>query len=122
MTYRSAVLALVLFLSAPIAASAQSYAMQGIEHYFRLEWQAANGRRGPVIAGYVYNTAGLTADRVQLAIDAVDGAGKVTGTTIAQVLGTVPPGNRAYFEIPVREASAAYRVRVLSFDPIGRGQ
>ena len=121
MRYRGAVLVLLL-LVAPVAASAQSYVTQGIEHYFRLEWEAANGRRGPVIAGYVYNTSGMTADRVVLGIDLVDGAGHVTGTAMGRVLGTVPSGNRAYFEVPVREASAAYRVRVLSFDPVGRGQ
>jgi len=121
MRYRSAVLTLVLFLVTPVAASAQNYVTQGVERYFRVEWETATGRRGAMIAGYVYNTSGMTAERVRLAIDAVDGAGQVTGSTIGQVLGTVPPGNRAYFEIPVREASAAYRVRVLSFDPVGLG-
>ena len=121
MRYRSAVVVLLLFLVAPVVASAQSYATQGIEHYFRVEWEAAKGRRGPVVAGYVYNKSGINADRVILGIDTVDGAGQVAATATSQVLGTVPPGNRAYFEIPVREASAAYRVRVLSFDTIARG-
>ena len=120
MRYRSALFALLLLL-APTASSAQSYAIQGTEHYFRLEWEASTGRRGPAISGYVYNLSGTTADRMRLGIDTLDGAGQVTGSVIGYVLGTVPPGNRAYFEIPVRRAEN-YRVRVLSFDPVGRGQ
>ena len=120
MRYREFVLGLLVLLT-PVAASAQSYAIQGTEHYFRLEWEASTARRGPVVAGYVYNRSGLTFERVLLAIDTVDGAGQVTGSTIGQVLGTVPGGNRAYFEIRVPQAGS-YRVRVLSFDPVGRGQ
>jgi hypothetical protein len=120
MRSRSVVLGLLLLLAVPAIASAQSYAIQGVEHYLRLEWEAASTRRGPAIAGYVYNLSGLTADRVRLAIETVDGSGQVTASVIGQVLGTVPPFGRAYFEIPVRQAGP-YRVRVLSFDPIGRG-
>jgi hypothetical protein len=120
MPYLSAALALVLLLT-PIAVSAQSYAIQGADRYFRLEWETASGRRGPVIAGYVYNTTGYTMDRVRLAIDALDGSGQVTASTIGQVFGTVPPSNRSYFEIPAPAPAAAYRVRVLSFDPIAGG-
>ena len=120
MRYCRAVFALLLFLT-PTAASAQSYAIQGAERYFRLEWEAASARRGPVIAGYVYNLSGYATDQVRLGIDTLDGAGQVTGSVIGQVYSTVPAGNRAYFEIPVRRAES-YRVRVLSFDPVGRGQ
>jgi len=120
MRYRSALFALLLLL-APAASSAQSYAIQGTEHYFRLEWEASATRRGPAISGYVYNISGTAADRVRLGIDTLDGAGQLTGSVIGYVFGTVPPGNRAYFEIPVPRADK-YRVRVLSFDPVGRGQ
>jgi hypothetical protein len=121
MTAKSVVLA-ALMLVAPAAGFAQSYAIQGIEHYFRVESSTGQGRRGPAVAGYVYNKYGQTTDRVRLAIETLDGAGQVTSTKIAQVLGDIPPGGRAYFEIPVSSATSQYRVRVLSFDPIGRGQ
>jgi hypothetical protein len=108
--------------AAPAVVAAQSYAIQGIERYFRVEASTAQGRRGPVVAGYVYNTYGHTADRVRIAVEGVDAAGQVTSTQIAQVLGSVPPGDRVYFEVPVPGTAREYRVRVLSFDPIGRGQ
>ena len=121
MRHRGVVLALLLTVASPAFAFAQSYAMQGVERYLRVEWEAGQSRRGPVVAGYVYNTSGYTADRVRLSIDSVDAAGQVTATQIVQVLGEVPAGNRSYFEFRANNAGP-YRVRALSFDPIGRGQ
>ena len=120
MRYLSAVWLAVLLLAPVAEVSAQNYAIQGIEHHFRVEWEGTNGRRGPVVAGYVYNLSGFTADRVRLAVESVDGGGQVTATAFSTVVGTVPPGNRSYFEVPVRSAGP-YRVRVLSFEPVGRG-
>jgi hypothetical protein len=120
MGYRGFVLGVLLLMLATNG-WAQSYAIQGVEHYFRLEWEKSTARRGPVVAGYIYNTSGFTAERVRLGIDFVDAGGQVVGNTMGYVLGTVPNGNRAYFEVPVRDA-VSYKVRVLSFDPVGRGQ
>jgi hypothetical protein len=121
MTAKSVVLA-ALMTMAPAAVQAQSYAIQGVERYVRVESSTTSQtRRGPVVSGYVFNEYGQTLDRVRLAVDTLDSAGQVTSTRIAQVLGTVPPHNRAYFEVPVPDVAARYRVRVLSFDPIGRG-
>ena len=110
------VLLAVLLLLAPVAAHAQNYAIQGLENKFRVESSVANGRRGPVVYGYVYNLTGYTADRVRLSVENANGG----GSTIGEVMGTVPADNRAYFEIPVKDAGT-YRVRVLSYDPVGRG-
>jgi hypothetical protein len=56
---------------------------------------------------------------MQLAIDRLDASGNVIGTSTTWVLGEVPPTNRAYFTTRV-EPAASYRVRILSFDWIGR--
>ena len=122
MTAKRVVLAALMVVVAPAAVFAQSYAMQGVEHYLRVEASTSQGRRGPVVAGYVYNKYGQTADRVRLAVETVDGAGKVTSTKITEVIGGIPPHDRAYFEVPVDSAATPYRVRPLSFDPVGRGQ
>ena len=121
MVMKSTALA-ILLLTAPAAVSAQSYAIQGIERYFRVESSATSGPRGRIVSGYVYNTYGHTADRVRLVVEALDGGGQVTGSTIANIVGTVPPNGRAYFEARAPGDAASYRVRVLSFDPVGRGQ
>ena len=76
MRYRTAVLILLLLATPSNVGWAQSYATQGIESYLRVEFQAGSGRRGPVVAGYVLNVTGYTADRVRLAIESVIAAPK----------------------------------------------
>jgi hypothetical protein len=73
-----------------------------------------------VLSGYVYGQySGLSASHMQLAIERLDAAGQVIGTSTTWVLGDVPPNNRAYFTTRV-EPAASYRVRILSFDWVGR--
>jgi hypothetical protein len=48
-------------------------------------------------------------------VDALDGAGQVTGSTVGYVLGEVPPSNRSYFEIKAPAKAASYRVTIESF-------
>jgi len=111
----------ILLLMAPATVAAQSYAIQGIEHYVRVEASTSQGRYGPVVAGYVHNLYGHPIDRVRLALETVDASGKVTSSKIVYVLGTVPVDGRGYFEEPAPAAGTNYRVRALSFDPIARG-
>ena len=127
MGMKSVVLATLVLIAAfgvllvPTTVSAQSYAIQGLDRFFRIESTSAPGSRGPVISGYVYNIYGHTADHVRLIIESVDGAGQVTASTVVALLGTIGPGDRVYFQaVAPREGS--YRVRVASYDPIGRGQ
>ena len=120
MRVKSVVLASLL-LVVPAAVGAQSYAIQGIERYFRVESELTQGRRGPVMTGYVYNKYGNAAGNVRLIVEGLDAGGQVASSTIAQLFGEVPPFNRAYFEIPAPRGGTTYRVRVLSFDPVARG-
>lgn len=114
------VLLAALVLLAPGTVSAQSYAIEGVERFFRIESTAVPGPRGVVVSGYVYNTYGHTADRLRLVVEALDGAGQVIASTFIHIAGIVEPGGRAYFET-VAPPAASHRVRVISYDPIGRG-
>jgi hypothetical protein len=111
----------LLLLAMPAAAGAQNFGIEGIDRYLRLEWEASQGRRGPVLAGYVHNIYGHTADRVRVMIEGLDAGGQVTSTSQTQVMGQIDPGGRGYFEVPAPRGAASYRLRVISFDPIGRG-
>jgi len=117
---RIALLAAVVILTAAGHASAQLYAPETIAQDFRVEWQVGQNRKGPMIDGYVYNTAMRTADRMKLKIDQLDSAGNVVGSTTAVVLGTIPNDGRAYFSASVPPA-ASYRVQPYSFDWTGGG-
>jgi len=81
----------------------------------RIEWQTRPAARGSLIAGYVHNETGTTADKVLLRIEGLDDAGRVTSTSTGYVVGTVPPFNRTYFEVLVPTA-ASYRVNISSFE------
>ncbi len=74
-----------------------------------------------MVWGYIYNAYGQSADNVRYVVEGLDGSGQVTSSTIGRVLGTAPALTRTYFEVPVPAGLSQYRVRVLSFDPMGRG-
>jgi len=99
---------------------AETYAAESLNRYFTIEWQVARSAGGPVIEGYVYNKQDMPVIRMVLAIERVDGAGQVVGSSTAWVLG-VPSGNRAFFQAKTTEA-AGYRVKVLTFDWGPRGR
>ncbi len=102
-------------LTGAVGVSAQIYAPESLERYFRLEWEVTRGKKGPGIEGYVYNQALRTAERMRVQIERLDASGKVVGSSTVWVFGTVRADGRAYFSASVSEA-ASYRVRVLSFD------
>ena len=98
------------------SALAANYTQETLDRYFRIEYQVEPRAAQPVVSGYVYNLhPGLPADRMQLAIDALDASGKVVGSSSTWILGGVPVGSRAYFAAPVVPA-ASYRVQVLFLD------
>jgi hypothetical protein len=107
--------------AAPGPAGAQSdpsYAIYGVDQYFKLEWQPDERRGKPLVSGYVTNQWGLPAKNVRLRVEALDAAGNVTATYIGYVNAFVIPGSHVYFEVPVPVKAPGYRVRVLSFDPV----
>ena len=90
---------------------------RSVDSDLRVEGTDSEDRRGrPVVSGYVYNQrAGSYAVSVRLRVNALDGSGQVTGSTVGYVLGEVPPSNRSYFEIKAPAKSASYRVTIESF-------
>ena len=98
------------------SAVAANYTQETVDRYLRIEYHVEPGAAPPVVSGYVYNMhPNVPADRMQLAIDAIDASGKVVGTSSIWILGGVPAGNRGYFSAQVVPA-ASYRVQVLFFD------
>jgi hypothetical protein len=119
-------LAVALLAEAPVlaraAGAAETYGIPGSERYFRVDWDVhSGGRRGRSIRGYVNNDSGTHAGSIRVAVDALDASGQVTGTAVHQVLGIAPPFSRLYFELPASGGADRYRVRVLSWDWVGRG-
>ena len=114
-------LCLALVLAAVVSlvvgsAAAANYTQETLDRYLRIDYHVEPSAAQPVVSGYVYNMhPGAPADRMQLAIDALDASGKVVGSSSTWILGNVPVGSRAYFTAPVVPA-ASYRVQVLFLD------
>jgi hypothetical protein len=118
---RLALVVTVVALLLTDSAGAATVAQETLDRYFRIEYQVAQSATKPVLSGYIYNAhPGTPVERMQLAIEGLDAAGNVVGSSSTWVLGTVPPGNRAYFSTSVVPA-ASYRVQVLFFDWGSRG-
>ena len=71
--------------------------------------------------GYIYNEAGIGAERMLLAVERLDASGQVAGCSTVWVPGAVPADQRAYFAALVPDASARYQVRILSFSWASKG-
>ena len=98
---RALVLAAVVSIATGSAVAA-NYAQVSLDRYFRIEYQVEPSAARPVVSGYVYNMhPGLPADRMQLAIEALDASGKVVGTS-----STLPEASRASMASCMRSAGS----------------
>jgi hypothetical protein len=93
-------------------------AVQGWEHYFRLEWAPQRTAAGTLIDGYIHNTYGSPAGHVRLLAQALDRDSNVIAQKIEWVPGIVPNFSRSYFRISALPPAEHYRVSVWSFDII----
>lgn len=98
--------------------------MPDAERWFKLSWEAVPERDGTRqrLRGYVENTYGEAAGRVQLLAQAFDASGALVGQKIEWLPVAVSGFGRAYFEIPKMPMADHYRVTVWSYERIqGRG-
>ena len=93
-------------------------AVQGWEHYFRLDWAPQAHPAGTAIDGYIYNTYGSPAGNVQVLAQALDASNNVVAQKIEWVPGVVPALSRSYFRVSPLPPADQYRVTVWAFDII----
>jgi hypothetical protein len=87
------------------------------DRFFRIEAQGDVGKGGrPRVSGYVYNSYGMAATRVQLRVESLDAGGQVVATGLIYVDEIVPAFNRAYFEGWAPAPGASYRVSVRYYE------
>jgi hypothetical protein len=87
----------------------------GWEQHFTLTWETAERHGRPALRGEVTNRYILTAERVQLLVEGLDAAGQVVSQQVIWVGRPIGPSGRSYFETPVPDGAASYRVRVYAF-------
>ena len=91
--------------------------MPDSERSFKVTWETVPEGGGDVrLRGYVENTYGQAAAKVQLLAQAQDAPGRVTAQKIQWLSGVVPPFGRIYFDIASLPVAHHYRVTVWSYD------
>lgn len=94
--------------------------MPDSERWFKLSWEAAPEKDGEHrrLRGYLQNTYGEAAAKVQLLAQALDNTGNVVDQKLWSVSGAVPGFGRVYYEIPKMPQADHYRVTVWSYERI----
>jgi len=94
--------------------------MPDSERWFKLSWEAMPEKNGDLrrLRGYVENTYGEAAGRVQLLGQGLDNSGNLVGQKLWWLTGVVPGFGRTYFEIPNMPKADTYRVTVWSYERI----
>ena len=99
-----------------------NYAPQSLDEWFRSSSEVIQGPHGPQVEGYIYNDYKAGAEQMLVGVEQLGPSGQAVGCLMVRVSGIVPPRDRGYFVTPVPDASAKYRVRILSFNWAKGGQ
>ena len=120
MTRRHALTALLLLgsLAGRRRAAAQSLEPLEVdwEQIFHLDWTVSERNGRPRISGKIRNVSFYGTSRIQLLVDQLDANGHTLSQRVAWVGVGIKPGDSAFFDVPVADRGAAYRVRVFAFD------
>jgi hypothetical protein len=113
---RVLILTIAGVLSAATLAAAQTPAVLHADS-LRAEWTVEPTRAGRAhVVGYLHNRNIKDAANVWLRVDRLAADGAVAGSDRRRVMGDVLAGGRSFFEVPVAEPGARYRVTVEAAD------
>jgi hypothetical protein len=87
----------------------------------QVDWEVAMRRGVPRLHGYIVNDHPALAGNIQLAVETLDAGGAVVSRAVHGVRGSAPAFGRLYYELPLGETGASYRVTVVSAAWFGGG-
>jgi hypothetical protein len=93
----------------------------GWEQYFRVQWDATRKNGQTIVEGYISNTWGFAAQRIQLLVTGYDARGTSLGQVIAWGPNEIDPGDRRYFDVPVPPGAASYDVAIFAWTWVQTG-
>jgi hypothetical protein len=118
---RSIAFGFALLILLPAMAPAQSDTRVSLQFRASLA-PSADGAARSRISGDVVNESPYRVTNVRVEIEGVNADNGSVGHTFAWTVGDIAPGGKTYFMTePIRGASS-YRVRVVSWDLVSRGQ
>jgi hypothetical protein len=113
-------LLIVLFLVVLATSHATAQTLEPLEvdweQVFRVSWEMSERYRKPHLIGKLQNISFYGTSQIQLLIDQLDASGRVVHQHVVWVGFRIAPGGSAFFDVPVPDRAATYRVRVFAFD------
>ena len=86
------------------------------ERVFRVAWEIGERYRKPHVIGRIENISGLYgANQIQLLVERLDAKGQPASQQVVWLGFRLNPGEHGFFDVPVSDRGATYRVRVYAF-------
>ncbi len=117
MTRRSFVAHVLAGTLLPAARAAQAVEPVDVdwESVFRITWEIGERYRKPHLIGKIQNVSVYGASQIQLLVERLDASGQPVSQQVVWLGFRINPGDHAFFDVPVTERAATYRVRVYAF-------
>jgi len=85
---------------------------------FQVTWEPRRGGGVPTIEGHVHNGSAVSVTDVRVAVDGMDGGGRLVGRRVAWALGDINPGGDSSFVVETVPGAVTYRMSVVSYDVV----
>jgi hypothetical protein len=93
----------------------------GWQQFFRIQWDGTMRNGAALVEGYITNTWGFTAQRIQLLVTGYDASGQQLGQVVAWGPNEITPGGRRFFNVPVAPGASTYDVAMFAWDWVQTG-
>src|SRR5262245_27690161 len=93
----------------------------GWQQFFSIQWDGTTRGGQTFVEGYISNTWGFTAQRIQLLIAGYDATGQQLGQVVAWGPNEITPGGRRFFSVPVAPGASTYDVAMFAWNWVQTG-
>ena len=116
---RRRIWAALLLAAALLADRAAGQSLEPLEvdwqQVFHVTWEVGERYRKPRLIGQIRNVSFYGASQIQLLVEQLDGSGRPVAQQVAWLGLKINPGDSAFFDVPVPDRGATYRVRIYAF-------
>jgi len=104
-----------MLLTVPTAAQSVEPIDVDWDRVFRITWEIGERDRKPHVIGKIENVSVYGTSQIQLLVERLDASGQPLSQQVVWLGFRINPGDHAFFDVPVAERAATYRVRVYAF-------
>jgi hypothetical protein len=119
MTLLRCVLVALLLAVALVSGRAIAQSLEPLEgdwqQVFDVSWEVGERYRKPRLFGKLRNVSFYGTSQIQLLVEQLDASGRPVTQQVTWLGFKINPGDSAFFDVPVPDRAAAYRVRIYAF-------